>query len=227
MTKESKQALEKIGGFSFFVSIPVLALLDLVNIRSVFSLITWEASWNWLKFGIAAVIGAGLAFFAARGELQVFIHEIKHSIISNLAGNRAKSLRVRGRSGHFEYEYTDETAHNNALIALAPYFFPLFTIVAAPAAALIFRGQPLPWLIIAGTAYGADLYLGLREVHPHQTDMLEIRGGYAVALLYVALINIFILTVMLAWAAFPHSGLLEIFFGWWEITARLLGLSRA
>src|SRR5439155_19948408 len=54
--------------------------------------------------------------------LYVFVHELTHSLWVLLIGGRVSGFRVGGEGGHVG------TNRNNFWIALAPYFFPLYSI---------------------------------------------------------------------------------------------------
>ena len=68
-------------------------------------------------------------------------------------------------------------------------------------------------MTFAAIGYGADFYLGVADIGPHQTDFTNIEGGYYVALVYVVSINICIATSLLAWAFDGLNGLVFLCYG--------------
>jgi hypothetical protein len=190
---------EKIGGFSFYLSL--LALLPTGILTVVLTLYTWDAETvarTSFFFG-CVVVGALLAKIVIRAHFSVLLHEFKHQIISNLVGNKAKGLHIEAGSGHFEYSYTKRTKHFHAFISLAPYILPLCTFTASLCAFALAKGDHMIAVGIVGIGYGADLLLNTRDISPIQTDINEIRGGYGVGLLYIAAWNLLIFGVLLAW----------------------------
>jgi uncharacterized membrane-anchored protein len=128
------------------------------------------------------------------------LHELKHSVLSNFAGNRAKGMKVLRDSGHFEYEFTKDTGKFNPFIALAPYFLPICTLPALLIAVSMFPKDSAYQLAIVGFCAGIDLLLCIRDISPHQTDFSAIRGGYPVGLAYVIAINLLFWCVLTIWA---------------------------
>ncbi len=210
--KDNKKevALSKVGGFYFYLSLLALFFLSLSNIESLRALISLEAGPAIGLFLIASILGIMGSHLFIRGSFSVLLHELKHSIVSNLSGNKSKGWTIKKNSGEFRYEYTKDTAHMNAIIGLAPYLFPLFLIVAALVAIpLSYRSHELT-IILIGFAAGVDLHLNIRDISPVQTDLTTIRGGYWVALLYITAMNFVIFTLVLSWVVAQGNGLLAM-----------------
>ena len=110
----------RVGGIAFFVSLIFLCVLATLNSLTLIEIQESGTMLRWLMFGGAGVAGFFLAHRFSPERFAVFVHELKHSIVSNLAGNRAKRFKVQDRSGSFTSEYTKQTAAYNAFIALAP-----------------------------------------------------------------------------------------------------------
>jgi small-conductance mechanosensitive channel len=159
-----------------------------------------EGSSNFSIFITSAVIGGILVRLIVRNRLSVFIHEFKHYIVSNLAGNRSKGMVYMKRSGHFIYQYRKDTAHLNAFIALAPYVLPIFSLTGIILGLGLWRNEPILLAISIGLGFGADQLLNWREVSPVQSDISNIRGGFIFGLTYIVAFNIvtFIISSVLA-----------------------------
>jgi hypothetical protein len=208
---ETDEATEKeqspIGGFAFFLSLTLLLPTSLVLLALALSRLE-QASLIPLCTLLGAT-GAGclLAHVLVKRHISVLLHEFKHSLISNLVGNKRKRMKIDEQSGFFEYTYTKQTAHFNFLIALAPYIIPVFTFVAT---LFIFTLSPdVHWKAVAllGIGYGADVLMNVRDISPIQTDISLIRGGYWFGVTYIAAWNFTILALVLAWSASGVTGL--------------------
>lgn len=125
--------------------------------------------------------GSGRSFYVAA-------HELTHALAAVFSGVRVRKISVRSRSG---YVILDST---NAFISLAPYFIPLYTLLAAAAYWLIsrlFAAAPLrPWFLGAAgftlcfhLIHTADILSG-----PVQSDLKK-AGGAVFALPLVLLLN--------------------------------------
>ncbi len=196
---------QRCGGPFFFFSLLALLFVATWNVRFLIAVL---ATWG-MKFPLLLTAGVALGWmisqFLFRAHFATFIHELKHSVVSNLVGNKAKEMRIRRNSGHFQYEYTKDTARYNAFISLAPYCFPLFTVPLLGIAAWLIPDRTLAVLAV-GVALGADLQCGWRDVGPYQTDFSDLRGGYFIGLVYVTAASITLVTFVLAWAAGGWDG---------------------
>ena len=152
------------------------------------------------------------------------VHEFEHALLSGLLGNRWKAMVVKSDHGHFEYEYTKDTEHHNATIALAPYFFPLFTITSLSAVWLLKVQPHYVAALLVGLGYGIDITLNVRDISPAQTDFSNITGGFTVGLLYTILINITILSLLLSWVFQGMYGIKSLLLGEVEMAMVLLDL---
>lgn len=197
---------DKVGGFAFYLSL--FALLPSGFLTLVLTGYTWhdESLVPTLFFCGASIVGIIAAKLCIKGRFSVLLHEFKHQIVSNLVGNKAKKLHVDVDSGHFEYAYSKQTSHFNAIISLAPYIVPLFTFVFALLAFAVARHDHATAAWIVGIGYGVDILLNSRDISPVQTDITEIRGGYWVGLLYILAWNLAIVGVLLAWVFHGLAG---------------------
>ena len=217
-----QQDTNSIGGAPFLLSLFCLLLLSVLNCTLLPFLWNESARDNFLQFVIGGIFGAFAVGIFIRGHTSVFFHEFKHSLLSGLAGNKAKGMKIQRDSGHFEYEYTEETAYYNSLIALAPYFFPLCTLISLPIAILSFQNSHLLGVIVVGIGYGADLMMGLRDISPHQSDIYKIKGGYLVAIAYLTAMHLTILTFLLSWIFQGWLGVKFLFYGLFQLVKNLI-----
>ena len=202
---------EVVGGFPFFLSL--VALLPTGLLFTVLALVRlrYADPVTCTAFILATLAGAFLAHIAIKGHISVLLHEFKHSLVSNLAGNKHKGMTINENSGYYRWAYTKRTAHLNAFIALAPYFVPAFSFVGTLFVLALFRNERVLAVCAVGLGYGMDLVLNLRDISPIQTDITLIRGGYKVGLLYIAAWNLLIAGLMFAWAFQGTEGLIILF----------------
>jgi hypothetical protein len=196
-----------VGGFAFFLSLAALLPTGLMFTTLTFMRLESASSTTTVNFIFATLAGAAIAQMFIRGHLSVFIHEFKHSLISNLVGNRHKGMKIGEQSGHYQYSYTKSTAHYNAFISLAPYITPVFTFFAVGVALAFFRQDREIAAIVVGVGYGMDMLLNMRDISPIQTDISLIRGGYSMGLAYIAAWNLLIAGLVFAWAFHGVKGL--------------------
>ncbi len=207
-----------VGGFAFYLSLLFLCFLAAVNTATLLQIQSREVLPRFLTFAAVFVCGYGGAKYLFPERFCVFVHELKHSIISNLAGNRAKKMKFGAESGSFTYQYTKRTAAYNAFIALAPYLVPLFTVVGLPFAIFGLPGTPLLQIGAAGLLFGADSALNLRDFSPQQTDITGIRGGYLIGALYIIAMNVTLSSILLAWVTRDVPGLSALVSTLWHLT---------
>lgn len=141
--------------------------------------------------------------------LYVWAHEMTHAIFTIICGGRVTHFHVTAKGGHV---LTDK---NNVLIALSPYFIPLYTLILVPGCLLLgtffdltlrlplpggFGFRPL-WgvFLMIGLTWGFHLTFTLWMIGKDQPD-LRINGFFfSIALIY--LVNAFLIAFLLTAAA--------------------------
>ena len=207
MGKPQSARQKSVGGLTFFLSLLFLVFVAMFAAYSAALLFDWRSGQNLIYFSIGAAAGGLIVRCLFTKRFAVFIHELKHSIVSNLAGNRARSMQIRSSRGHFEYEYTQRTSAYNAFISLAPYWFPLFGLLSVLVAAAMFAHCHILMVMTVGLGMGVDALLNTRDISPRQSDISNIRGGYAVGIAYIFFINMAILGVAANWVLAGLGGL--------------------
>ena len=126
--------------------------------------------------------------------LYVFGHELTHAIWTWLMGGKVRQFRVSRTGG---YVVTDT---NNFWISLAPYFFPIYSILAL----LLYGGigvfvdvEPYRrWLFgVVGFTWSFHVTFAIWMLWQGQTDLIE--HGTFFSMMVIYLINFSALSVML------------------------------
>lgn len=209
--KEPKDTSNQIiGGFAFFLSLFFLLPTGVIFFGVALSQLRYAEVSSVVLFLASLIVGIGLAHYLVKGHLSVLVHEWKHEVVSSLVGNKNKRMEVGERTGSLQYEYTKQTAHYNAFIALAPYILPICTFIAILLTVALGSANPHVPLVLIGIGYGSDLLINARDISPIQSDIHLIRGGYYVGLLYILSWNMLTTALAFAWAFNGFSGLTEL-----------------
>jgi len=114
----------------------------------------------------------------------VLAHELTHALWAWLTGAKVRSMKVSKSSGSVVI------SSNNILITLAPYFFPLYTviIIAAyyPLALFMDVGKyEYLWLFLVGFTWGFHITFTVSALLERQTDILEYGRILSLAFIYI------------------------------------------
>jgi hypothetical protein len=132
---------------------------------------SWRADAVW----VALVAGAGcwltvLWLLPKPTRLYVLEHEWTHALWAWLCGAQVKRIRARASGGQVTL------SRSNFLIALAPYFFPLYAVLVMAAFAignLIWDWRPhVAWFhLLLGAAYAFHLTFTVEALSAGQSDL--------------------------------------------------------
>jgi drug/metabolite transporter superfamily protein YnfA len=160
----------------------------------------WAGEEFWF-FSLGAILWM-IAFFGLPKPLLMYVfgHELTHAIWVWLMGGRVSQFRVGREGGHVV------TTKNNFWIALAPYFFPLYSIIALAVFGLLSLAvdmTPFGRLLYAiiGITWAFHLTFTLWMIPKSQTDLTHNGTFFSLVLIY--LMNLLLLSVMLIVAS-PH-----------------------
>lgn len=158
----------------------------------------WAAEEFWF-FSLGVVLWL-ITFFGLPRPLLVYVfgHELTHAVWVLLMGGRVSQFRVGRHGGHIM------TDRNNFWIALAPYFFPLYSIIAIGiygALSLAMDMQPYGRLLYAviGVTWAFHLTFTCWMIPKSQTDLTD--HGTFFSLVVIYLMNLLLLIVMLVVAS--------------------------
>jgi hypothetical protein len=189
-----------------------------------------NALWKILKISgaadmvwVAAVSGAAcwVAVYLLLPKpmlLYVFGHELTHVLWVWLFGGRVKKFKATSKGGHVV------VTKSNFVIALAPYFFPLYTVVVV----LIFAAGHWLWNwtpyavwfhLAVGAAYAFHVTLTWHVLQTSQTDLTQHGYFFSAVILFlgnavVLLVGVPLLTAQVA----PGTA----FILWFEETGEVL-----
>ncbi len=182
--------------------LPICAVLSqtffTVFARAAVARQLWAAEEFWF-FSLGAVLWL-IAFFGLPRPivLYVFGHELTHALWVLIMGGRVSRFRVGREGGHII------TNRTNFWIALAPYFFPLYSILAIAiygVLSLFYNMQPYGRLLyaIVGASWAFHFTFTCWMIPKSQTDLKD--HGTFFSLVVIYLMNLLLLSVMLILAS--------------------------
>jgi hypothetical protein len=158
----------------------------------------WAAEEFWF-FSLGAILWL-IAFFGLPRPMLVYVfgHELTHALWVLLMGGRVSRFRVGREGGHIV------TDRNNFWIALAPYFFPLYSLIVIAGygvLGLFFNVQPYGRLLYAliGATWAFHFTFTCWMIPKKQTDLTD--HGTFFSLVVIYLMNLALLSVMLVLAS--------------------------
>ncbi|PYI70510.1 MAG: hypothetical protein DMF02_08710 [Verrucomicrobia bacterium] len=160
----------------------------------------WAGEEFWF-FSLGAVPWV-IAFFGLPRPIVIYVfgHELTHALWVWMMGGRVSRFRVSSEGGHVI------TSKANFWIALAPYFFPLYSILAIAiygALNVFVNMQPYGQLLYAvvGATWAFHFTFTCWMILKNQTDLSD--QGTFFSLVVIYLMNLLLLSVMLILAS-PH-----------------------
>lgn len=157
----------------------------------------FEASGNAQTIWVATVAGAAcwLVIYLLLPKpmwVYVFGHELTHAVWTWAMGGKVSQFKVTSDGGHVVVN------KNNFLIALAPYFFPLYAVLVMAAfvvGRLFWNWQPYVALfhLLLGAAYAFHVTLTWHILKGNQSDISD--QGYLFSAVVIFLGNAAVLLV--------------------------------
>ncbi|HZE14021.1 MAG TPA: hypothetical protein VE086_09700 [Chthoniobacterales bacterium] len=182
--------------------LPVCAILTqtffTVFARATVTHRLWAGPAFWF-FSLGAILWL-IAFFGLPRPMVVYVfgHELTHALWVLLMGGRVSRFRVGRDGGHIV------TDRNNFWIALAPYFFPLYSLIVIGAYGLLglfVNVQPYGQLLygLIGATWAFHFTFTCWMIPKKQTDLTD--HGTFFSLVVIYLMNLALLSVMLVLAS--------------------------
>ncbi len=183
--------------FAFFL-LPICAILTQTFFtafaRATVTQRLWAGEEFWF-FSLGATLWL-IAFFGLPRPLLIYVfgHEFTHALWVWLMGGRVSRFRVSRDGGHVV------TSKANFWIALAPYFFPIYSILALITYGLLslfLNMQPYGRLLYAviGATWAFHFTFTCWMIPKNQTDLSD--QGTFFSLVVIYLMNLFLLSTML------------------------------
>ena len=189
-----------------FVAALFLLPLSAVLTQTFFTVFTratvsehlWAGEEFWF-FSLGVVLWL-IAFFGLPRPLLVYVfgHELTHAVWVWLMGGRVSQFRVARDGGHII------TDRNNFWIALAPYFFPLYSVIAIASFGLFsvftdVQGYGRLLFAVIGITWAFHFTFTCWMIPKSQTDLTD--HGTLFSLVIIYLMNLLLLSVMLVIAS--------------------------
>lgn len=182
--------------------LPVCAILSqtffTVFTRATVTQKLWAGEEFWF-FSLGVVLWL-IAFFGLPRPLLVYVfgHELTHALWVLLMGGRVSKFKVGREGGHII------TDRNNFWIALAPYFFPLYSIIALGiygVTSFFIDVQSYGRLLYAliGVTWAFHFTFTCWMIPKSQTDLTD--NGTFFSLVVIYLMNLIVLSVLLVVAS--------------------------
>lgn len=166
--------------------------------RATVSQRLWAGEEFWF-FSLGVVLWL-IAFFGLPRPMFVYVfgHELTHALWVWLLGGRVSRFRVSRDGGHIV------TDRNNFWIALAPYFFPIYSLLAIAiygGASLFVNVQPYGRLLYAaiGITWAFHFTFTIWMIGKSQSDLAD--QGTFFSLVVIYMMNLLLLSVMLVLAS--------------------------
>src|SRR6266487_2490560 len=187
--------------FAIFL-LPICAILSQTFFtafaRATMTQRLWAGEEFWF-FSLGAVLWL-IAFFGLPRPILIYVfgHELTHALWVWFMGGRVSRFRVSRDGGHVV------TSKANFWIALAPYFFPIYSILVIAiygVLSLFLNMQPYGRLLYAaiGATWAFHFTFTCWMIPKNQTDLRD--QGTFFSLVVIYLMNLLLLSVMLILAS--------------------------
>ncbi len=177
------------------------------------------ADTTWIPFLAGAACWCVIFFLLPKPMwIYVFGHELTHALWTWLFGGQVKKMKVTSSGGHVVISKT------NFVIALAPYFFPLYAAMVVAIFAvghLIWDWRNfLVWFhLLVGAAYAFHVTLTWHVLQTRQSDITSHGYLFSAVIIFLGNVSVLLFGIPLFTA---KVGLLNAFGWWFECTGEVL-----
>lgn len=172
---------------------------------------------------VAALAGAACwlaVYLLLPKPMWVYVvgHELTHALWTWLFGGRVKKFKASAQGGHVL------VTKNNFVIALAPYFFPLYAMLVVAAFLLgqwfwDWHKYQVWFHLLLGAAYAFHVTLTWHVLKANQSDITD--QGYLFSAVVILLGNVLVLVIGIPLlTGTPDVG--TAFRWWWDCTIAVL-----
>ncbi len=178
-----------------------------------------SADTAWIPFLAGAACWIVILFLLPKPMwIYVFGHELTHALWTWLFGGQVKKMKVTAKGGHVVISKT------NFVIALAPYFFPLYVVMVVGVFALgnffwNWRGYLVWFDLCVGAAYAFHVTLTFHVLQTRQTDITSQGYLFSTVIIFLGNVCVLLLGIPLLTA---KVHLLEVLHFWLNGTETIL-----
>ena len=181
-----------------------------------FSLPAYLKSLDYFRFAdfkYLALFGGFFCFFIARSfmdssakvGMEVLAHELTHALFAILTFHKVKRISINpdDSGGNMAFE-----GEGNWLIIIAPYFFPLFGLIALISISVYTMFAPMNLILngVIGFMIGYHFDTVGSQIHEKQTDLPKV--GYYFCAVFLLPANLWMIGSMLAFNSKGWHGVL-------------------
>lgn len=172
---------------------------------------TGDADTIWVAMVAGAACWLGIFLLLPKPmRVYVFGHELTHALWTWIFGGKVKRFRATSKGGHVV------VTKSNFLIALAPYFFPVYVVLVVLCFVLghlIWGWTPyLVWFhLLVGAAYAFHITLTCHILQTRQTDITSHGYFFSAVIIFLGNISVLLIGVPLLTARVTLLASL----GWW------------
>src|SRR5262249_51361647 len=132
------------------------------------------------------------------GLWTIVEHELTHALFAWATFHKVVGFSAMRSGGHIRY-----LGRGNWLIAIAPYFFPTFTLLVIAVLTFLPPHDLRIGSAVLGAVAAHHVLSTWLETHRHQSDLREV--GWLWCWMFLPAINAFVLGLILAYAAGTRS----------------------
>lgn len=183
-------------------------------IYMLISLPAYVQSFSFFSFAnipAIAMLGGVFLFFISRGfmdaemktSMEIAAHEVTHAFFALITLHKVHSIRVNPDNDGGEMSFSGPS---NWLIIIAPYFFPLFGMVAMAGISVYTRYVPSNFIIngIMGFFIAYHIDTVASQIHEKQTDLPKV--SYKFCAMFLPSANIWAVCSMMAFNSRSWKG---------------------
>ena len=148
--------------------------------------------------------------------IYVFGHELTHALWAWLFGGRVKKMKITSSGGHVIISKT------NFVIALAPYFFPLYAVIVIgvfAAGRLLWHWPLVLFHLCVGAAYAFHVTLTFHVLQTRQSDITSQGRLFSAVVIFLGNVGVLLFGVPLLTA---RVGMLNALGLWLESTGMIV-----